>query len=128
MYYDITVYERTEVSRHVSIQYTLKTQTIRFAKNEICKIDYVKNVVENKNIFTLYTLHLFITNAIKRILKSNTPMTRIYLPPNFLMEVFNDWDVDSMRLHYQEIIEGYPEASNARMVAVLIGGALCLIR
>ena len=124
MYYDITVYERTEVSRHVSIQYTFKTQTIRFAKNEICKIDYVKNVVENKNIFTLYTLHLFITNAIKHILKSNTPMTRIYLPPNFLMEVFNDWDVDSMRLHYQEIIEGYPEASNARMVDMLIGDDL----
>ena len=124
MYYDITIYERVEVSRHMPIQYIFKTQTIRFAKNEICKIDYVKNVVENKNIFTLYTLHLFITNAIKRILKSNTPMTRIYLPPNFLMEVFNDWDVDSMRLHYQEIIEGYPDASNARMVDMLIGDEL----
>lgn len=124
MYYDITVYERVEVSRHVPIQYIPKIHTIRFAKNEICKIDYVKNVVENKNIFTLYTLHLFITNAIKRILKSNTPMTRIYLPPNFLMEVFNDWDVDSMRLHYQEIIEGYPEASNVRMVDMLIGDDL----
>ena len=124
MYYDITVYERIEVSRHAPIQYIPKRQTIRFAKNEICKIDYVKNVVENKNIFTLYTLHLFITNVIKRILKSNTPMTRIYLPPSFLMEVFNDWDVDSMRLHYQEIIENYPEASNARMVDMLMGDDL----
>ena len=120
MYYDITVYERIEVSRHVPIQYISKRQTIRFAKNEICKIDYVKNVVENKNIFTLYTLHLFITNAIKRILKSNTPMTRIYLPPSFLMEVFNDWDVDSIRLKHQEIIENYPDISNARMIDTLM--------
>lgn len=124
MYYDITVYERIEVSRHVPIQYIFKTQTIRFAKNDICKIEYVKNVIENKNIFTLYTLHLFITNAIKRILKSNTPMTRIYLPPSFLMEVFNDWDVDSMRLRHQEIVENYPDISNARMVDMLMSDDL----
>ena len=124
MYYDITVYERIEVSRHVPIQYIFKIQTIRFVKNDTCKIEYVKNVIENKNIFTLYTLHLFITNAIKRILKSNTPMTRIYLPPSFLMEVFNDWDVDSMRLRHQEIVENYPDISNARMVDMLMSDDL----
>lgn len=112
VYYEITVYNdplKLEDSMHMPIRYNRKIHSIQFKKFDIDRWHYVRNIVSNKDIFSLFSMHIFIVNFIKDRMHLETE--RIYLPPNFLMEVYNDWDIESLRFRHQEMQDQHPDAS-----------------
>lgn len=112
MYYEITVYNdplKLEDSMHMPIRYNRKQHSIQFKHYDIDKWHYAHSIIENKDIFSLFSMHIFIVNFIKEHMHLETE--RIYLPPNFLMEVYNDWDIESLRFRHQEMQDQHPDAS-----------------
>ena len=108
MIYEFTIYyDKFDLksNMHFPIEYDPKSKQIKFGLHSKLSIEtYIFYTIMGNEGFSLFSLHKFIYESLassfsrsKNLLPSNVDPSMVYFPPAFLMEVYNDWDIESLR-------------------------------
>ena len=109
MIYEFTIYyDKFDLksNMHFPIEYDPKSKQIKFGLHSKLSIEtYIFYTIMGNEGFSLFSLHKFIYESLassfsrsKNLLPSNVDPSMVYFPPAFLMEVYNDWDIESLRM------------------------------
>lgn len=109
MIYEFTIYyDKFDLksNMHFPIKYDPNSKLIKFGLHSKLHIaQYIYHTIVTNEGFSLFSLHKFIYEALtstfsrsKNLLPSNVDPSMVYFPPTFLMEVYNDWDIEALRM------------------------------
>lgn len=109
MIYEFTIYyDKFDLksNMHFPIEYDPKSKQVKFGLHSKLSIEqYIFHTIVSNEGFSLFSLHKFIYETLtstfsrsKNLLPSNVDPSMVYFPPTFLMEVYNDWDIESLRM------------------------------
>ena len=109
MIYEFTIYyDKFDLKSniHFPIEYDPKSKQIKFGLHSKLSIEtYIFYTIMGNEGFSLFSLHKFIYESLassfsrsKNLLPPNVDPSMVYFPPAFLMEVYNDWDIESLRM------------------------------
>lgn len=136
MIYEFTIYYdkfdlRSNV--HFPIGYDPKSKRIKFGLHSKLSIEaYILHTMANNEGFSLFSLHKFIYESLtsafsksKDLLPPDVDPSMVYFPPAFLMEVYNDWDIESLRMKSEFVrseLDGKPDVKmSAYEIMKLLG-------
>lgn len=108
MIYEFTIYyDKFDLksNMHFPIEYDPKTKLVKFGLHSKLRTEqYIFHTIVSNEGFSLFSLHKFIYETLtstfsrsKNLLPSNVDPSMVYFPPAFLMEVYNDWDIEALR-------------------------------
>lgn len=109
MIYEFTIYyDKFDLksNMHFPIEYDPKAKLVKFGLHSKLRIEqYIFHTIVTNEGFSLFSLHKFIYETLtstfsrsKNLLPSNVDPSMVYFPPAFLMEVYNDWDIEALRM------------------------------
>lgn len=108
MIYEFTIYyDKFDLksNMHFPIEYDPKSKQVKFGLHSKLSIEaYICYTIMGNEGFSLFSLYKFIYESLastfsrsKNLLPSNVDPSMVYFPPAFLMEVYNDWDIEALR-------------------------------
>ena len=100
-YINATPSRNTKLMNTIRVEFTDENELI-FRKSILIKHDYIENIVRSRDIFTIFTLHVFIHDWMVYHMKIKGGTYHLDINNRMLMSIYNAWNIDGINTAIKE--------------------------